>query len=160
MSQTDALPTANTAISPLPLPTPDIKHAEEVIGDGWTIVVIEDLLRGANQYSERVEPMEVEPAAGSGGSAAATTEAMSPPAPQSPAPAPAPAVAQSPVEQQLAQVMAMMQTMNQRLASAEDRAKAAEAERDQAKEDLKVSHERTEKLSGREGQKKKQSRSS
>jgi hypothetical protein len=95
-----------------------------------------------------------------GSSAAAATQAMPPPAPQSPAPAPAPAAAQSPVEQQLAQVMAMMQTMNQRLASAEDRAKAAEAERDQAKEDLKASHERTEKLSGREGQKKKQSRSS
>jgi hypothetical protein len=114
------------------------------------------------------EPMvEAEPAAGGdagagsgGGSSAAATQAMPPPAPQSPAPAPTPAAAQSPVEQQMAQMMAMMQTMNQRLASAEDRAKAAEAERDQAKEDLKVSHEREEAGTGQKGENKKKSRSS
>jgi hypothetical protein len=126
----------------------------EVIGDGWTVKVIEDLLRGAKLGSERAKPMVVEPAAGGdagagsggGGSSAAATQAMPPPAPLSPAPAPAPAAAQSMPSQ--AEMWAMMQAMrleNQatqqqlkaaeeaRLA-AEEKAKAATAERDQVRD--------------------------
>jgi len=132
----------------------DNKRAE-VIGDGWTVVVIEDLLRGANLGSERAEPMvEVEPAAGGdagagsgGGSSAAATQAMPPPTPVSPAPAPAPApaAAQSPMEQQMAQMMAMMQQnqldnqeTKERLKAAEDRAKAAEEKAKAAEEKAKA----------------------
>jgi hypothetical protein len=126
----------------------NIKRAE-VTGDGYTVVVIEDLLRGANLGSERVEAMEVEPVVGSGGSsAAATTEAMPPPAPQSPASAPAPTVAQSPVEQQLAQMMATQQQMQQQMQQMQIDLQAAQEREEAAKEELKVKRARDEVSSG------------
>jgi hypothetical protein len=100
---------------------------------------------------EKAVSMEVEPVVGSGGSSsgggssAAATQAMPPPAPVSPAPALAPAAAQSPLEQQMAQMLAMMQQnqldnqeTKERLKAAEDRAKAAEEKAKAAEEKAKA----------------------
>jgi hypothetical protein len=68
------------------------------------------------------------------------------------------------MEQQLAQMMATQQRFEQQMQAMQlnhqQQLQEAQQARQAAQEELKVSHERTEKLSGREGQKKKQSRSS
>jgi pyruvate/2-oxoglutarate dehydrogenase complex dihydrolipoamide acyltransferase (E2) component len=124
----------------------DTKRAE-VIGDGYTVVVIEAILRGANLGSERAEPMEVEPAAGGdagagsgGGSSAADTQAMPPPAPVSPAPAPAPAPAAAQSMPSQAEMWAMMQAMRLENQATNQRVKAAEEAR-QAAEEAKLAAE-------------------